>query len=140
MDNNPLPPPAKTILSKAAPKAPRRVTATDRIIAANIRRLRRDRALSQEAVAAVLNVSYQQVQKYESGHNRLCLARLVLLRDFFDVPLDEFLQGAPGTAMRAPAPAQDPELRALCRKLAAIPDRGLAHKARRVLEALINAH
>lgn len=118
-------------------KKNRRVSPADRIIAANIRRLRLERGLAQEAVAAVLNVSYQQVQKYEAGHNRLCLARLVLLRDFFDVPLEEFLRGAPGTDQRAPRQIQDPELLALCEKLAALQDRNLARKACRILEALI---
>jgi transcriptional regulator with XRE-family HTH domain len=43
---------------------------------ARLRLLRRRAGISQQALGAALGVSFQQVQKYESGANRLSVARL----------------------------------------------------------------
>lgn len=42
---------------------------------------------SQEEAAAHLDISYTQLQKYESGDNRIPVDRLVSLAIFFKVPL-----------------------------------------------------
>lgn len=119
------------------PSPAARVTEADRRIAVNLRRLRVERGIPLDAVAALLGVSYQQVQKYESGANRICLSRLALLRDFYAVTMDEFLDGLPGTARRAPAPAEDPDLMNLCQKLARLTDRDLRMRAGRIIDALL---
>lgn len=41
--------------------------------------LRRIRGLSQEDLAAQIGVSYQQIQKYEKGTNRIAASRLLTL-------------------------------------------------------------
>lgn len=115
-----------------------RVSADDRVLAANLRRLRQERGVGLETVAALLGVSYQQVQKYESGANRISLTRLTLLRDFYNVSMDDFLAGVPGTTRRAPPPAEDADIMALCQKLARITDRDTRIRAGRILDALIN--
>ncbi|MCH8348579.1 MAG: helix-turn-helix transcriptional regulator, partial [Proteobacteria bacterium] len=38
-------------------------------------------------------VSFQQIQKYENGTNRLSAARLVQAAAFFDVPVMTFFEG-----------------------------------------------
>jgi transcriptional regulator with XRE-family HTH domain len=119
------------------PAATARISEADRTLAANLRRLRLDRGVPLDAVAALLGVSYQQVQKYESGANRISLSRLVLLRDFYGVAMDDFLTGVPGTACRAPAAAEDPEIMHLCRQLARLPDRDMRVRARRIIDALL---
>ncbi len=119
------------------PSAAARIGDADRVLAANLRRLRLDRGVPLEAVAALLGVSYQQVQKYESGANRISLSRLALLRDFYGVPMDDFLAGVPGTECRAPAAEEDPEIMHLCRKLARLPDRDLRVRAGRIIDALL---
>jgi len=119
------------------PSATARVTDADRRIAANVRRLRLERDVPLDAVAALLGVSYQQVQKYESGANRICLSRLALLRDFYDVTMDDFLDGLPGTPRRAPAAAEDTDLLNLCQKLARLTDRDLRLRAGRIIDALL---
>lgn len=43
---------------------------------ARLRLLRRRAGISQQALGAALGVSFQQVQKYESGANRMSVARL----------------------------------------------------------------
>lgn len=57
-----------------------------------IRQFRQDAGLSQEALAELVGVSFQQVQKYESGHTTLNILKLqhiayalkVQASDFFD--------------------------------------------------------
>jgi transcriptional regulator with XRE-family HTH domain len=119
------------------PSATARVTESDRRIAANLRRLRLERGIPLDAVAALLGVSYQQVQKYESGTNRICLSRLALLRDFYDVAMDDFLDGLSGTRRRAPAATEDAELLNLCQKLARLTDPDLRLRAGRIIDTLL---
>src|ERR1035441_10135858 len=46
---------------------------------------------SQIVTAGHLDVTFQQIQKYEAGTNRIPLDRLVNLSDFLDVPLSHFV-------------------------------------------------
>ena len=54
----------------------------------NIKYLRKTRNLNQSKVAAALNVSFQQIQKYEKGANGCSGIRLKQLADFFKVGID----------------------------------------------------
>ncbi|MGN6421994.1 MAG: helix-turn-helix domain-containing protein [Asticcacaulis sp.] len=49
----------------------------DLAVGANIRRLRRVRKMSQEALAERIDLTFQQVQKYERGSNRVSCSKLV---------------------------------------------------------------
>jgi transcriptional regulator with XRE-family HTH domain len=49
--------------------------------------------LSQRAAGEYLGITFQQVQKYEQGTNRLSVAALVHLRDLYGVPLDSLIPG-----------------------------------------------
>ena len=57
----------------------KRVPPETAIIGANLRRLREKSCLSQREVGAALSVSFQLVQKYETGANRLPAEKLYLL-------------------------------------------------------------
>src|SRR5204863_474089 len=57
---------------------------------ARIRNLRLRNKLSQEEVGRRLDVSFQQVQKYEKGANRVGASRLSELAKIFDVPIGTF--------------------------------------------------
>lgn len=61
----------------------------------NLRQLRHSSGLSQTAFADLLGVSFQQVQKYEKGHNRLPIDKLYILHSLLHVPLDDFFIGVP---------------------------------------------
>jgi transcriptional regulator with XRE-family HTH domain len=50
---------------------------TDIEIGAVIRRHRKQAGLSQEAVASALGITFQQVQKYENGRNRIAVSTLI---------------------------------------------------------------
>lgn len=74
-------------------------------------RLRQRRTLlgmSQEKLAKAFGVSFQQVQKYERGANRISASRLHLLTRILDVPVAYFFEGLPTEIQERPMPV-DPD-------------------------------
>ena len=63
----------------------------DREIGARVRRARKERGLTQTQLGESLNVSFQQVQKYERGTNRISSSALVLIARVLDVSPHELL-------------------------------------------------
>jgi transcriptional regulator with XRE-family HTH domain len=57
----------------------------------NIKSARNLSGESQERLAEFLGVSFQQLQKYETGANRIPIDRLAKIADRFGMPLSEFL-------------------------------------------------
>ena len=76
----------------------------DNELGARIRTLRKERGLSQEALAQALEVSRQAVTKWEDGSSLPSTANLFALAGFFSVPLAE-LTGTPEGASSAPPAA-----------------------------------
>jgi transcriptional regulator with XRE-family HTH domain len=70
------------------PRQYRRTTATDGL-GARIRQLRTSRRLSQEALGEILDVSFQQIQKYEKGTNSITSHRVVALCKALGVTPDQ---------------------------------------------------
>lgn len=70
-----------------------RVSGDGRIIAENMKRLRKIAGLTMQDIAACLNVTHQQVQRYESGHNRLPAQSIPALCDVLGVPVEALLNG-----------------------------------------------
>jgi transcriptional regulator with XRE-family HTH domain len=62
-------------------------TAIDALIAERIRAYRKQHRISQSALADKLGVTFQQVQKYEKGVNRIGAGRLYELARIFNVPI-----------------------------------------------------
>lgn len=58
-----------------------------KVIGLNLMKARIVNGLSQSDLAKVLNVSYQQIQKYERGLNRIPLDKLLVANDFLGVSL-----------------------------------------------------
>lgn len=68
-------------------------------------RLRRKMlGMSLEKLAAALGITYQQVQKYEKGVNRISASRLRHIARVLQVPESFFFEGAPGESRFAPPP------------------------------------
>lgn len=63
--------------------------------------------LGQQHLGTAIGVSFQQIQKYECGQNRLSAARLFDLSTALDVPISYFFQGFAAGAP-APGPARPP--------------------------------
>ena len=58
-----------------------------------LRRRRRLLGLTQQQLAGVCGVRFQQIQKYECGANRISAARLWQLSEALDVPVGYFYDG-----------------------------------------------
>lgn len=49
--------------------------------------------MSQERLAELLGVTFQQVQKYEKGVNRIAASRLFAIAAALDMPISRFFEG-----------------------------------------------
>jgi transcriptional regulator with XRE-family HTH domain len=59
--------------------------------------------MSQRSLAAVLGVTFQQVQKYEQGANRIAVVTLVRAAEALETPLSHFMEGfGPGDPTLTP--------------------------------------
>src|SRR5437763_8579552 len=75
------------------PSKKRRAGAEDMEIGRKIRALRLERGLSQSALADGIGLTFQQVQKYEKGSNRVSAGRLQKIAEFLKVPVMFFYEG-----------------------------------------------
>lgn len=62
---------------------------TDVTVGANIRRIRELRRMSQETLGVALGITFQQVQKYEKGTNRVSASKLALIAKKLACSLDD---------------------------------------------------
>ncbi|PKA44744.1 helix-turn-helix domain-containing protein [Rhizobium sullae] len=69
---------------------PRRTTDVDAVIGARLRLARANAGLSQTIVAEQLGVTFQQIQKYEKGSNRISAATLHNISLIFGLPITFF--------------------------------------------------
>jgi transcriptional regulator with XRE-family HTH domain len=63
---------------------------TDRHVGARVRALRRAKNLSQSELGDILGVTFQQVQKYEKGANRIAPSRLQVIAEKLETPITFF--------------------------------------------------
>jgi transcriptional regulator with XRE-family HTH domain len=84
-------------MRKAKPKkvAPRAATAIDAYIGARMRERRLTLNMSQDQLGKELGVSFQQVQKYEKGVNRVSASRLFEICKVLNVSLASMLERDP---------------------------------------------
>lgn len=116
--------PRTTTATKPAPasEVPRRTEARkpdhlDKAIGERLKEARKLKALSQEQLAAKVGLAFQQVQKYESGANRVSASRLYELAEALDLPVGFFfdplrqrgLQEDPPPAFTPPSYSGDRE-------------------------------
>ncbi|MCC6598631.1 MAG: helix-turn-helix transcriptional regulator [Alphaproteobacteria bacterium] len=71
----------------------KRVNQETRVIGQNMKAMREMRGYSQREVGQVLKISFQQIQKYESGANRVPAEKLFLLQQLYEVPFSGFFDG-----------------------------------------------
>ena len=83
-----------------AKKAP---NPTDKHVGARVRMRRMMLSMSQEKLGDALDLTFQQVQKYEKGANRIGASRLQQIAHILQVPVSFFFDGAPN----APAYVSD---------------------------------
>lgn len=90
----------------------RSVQPFDKDVGNTIRTHRNRVGLSQEELGRELGVTFQQIQKYEKGNNRLSLRRAVQVCDLFEIPLDE-LAGVNGTGKKLSRAAEPIDFKTL---------------------------
>lgn len=84
-----------------APKpSAKRPNPTDVYVGSRVRMRRKMLGLSQEKLGEKLGITFQQIQKYEKGTNRVGASRLQAMADAMEVPVSYFFpdsaDGAPG--------------------------------------------
>ena len=71
----------------------------DSVVANRLRALRMLAGLSQTDLAITLGLSFQQVQKYENGTNRISASKLYCLAKVLRVPVSNFFCGQDGLGL-----------------------------------------
>ena len=84
----------------------------DKHVGSRVRMRRMMLSMSQEKLGDALGLTFQQVQKYEKGTNRIGASRLQQIAHILQVPVSFFFEGAPhvgghhgGGMSEAPSPA-----------------------------------
>ncbi|MPZ38207.1 MAG: helix-turn-helix domain-containing protein [Rhizobiales bacterium] len=84
----------------------------DKHVGSRVRMRRMMLSMSQEKLGDALGLTFQQVQKYEKGTNRIGASRLQQISQILQVPVAFFFEGAPNLAgpygdgmKEAPSPA-----------------------------------
>ncbi len=84
----------------------------DKHVGSRVRMRRMMLSMSQEKLGDALGLTFQQVQKYEKGTNRIGASRLQQIAHILQVPVSFFFEGAPhspggppGGLSEAPSPA-----------------------------------
>jgi transcriptional regulator with XRE-family HTH domain len=78
----------------------------DRHIGARLRQRRIMNGLTQQQIADLIGVAYQQAQKYETGRNRIAAGRLYVIAHVLGVDVGYFFEGFEGELPSAFTPQQ----------------------------------
>jgi transcriptional regulator with XRE-family HTH domain len=78
----------------------------DVLVGANLRLNRNAARMSQTELAEHLGVTFQQIQKYEKGTNRVGAGRLLIIANLLKVPIAAFYEGAKGANAHTIVPIQ----------------------------------
>jgi transcriptional regulator with XRE-family HTH domain len=86
---------------------PKKISPVDAYVGGVLRARRKELGMSQTALAEAIGLTFQQVQKYEKGTNRMGSSRLSQIADVLKVAPTYFFEGAPGQkaiGSKAPSP------------------------------------
>lgn len=84
-------------------KNPSRSTTIDQQVGQRLRLQRQAMGWTQTDLGARLGVTFQQVQKYENGANRISAGRLFQMAKILNVPITAFFDGVEETSVSAPS-------------------------------------
>src|SRR4051812_15374165 len=105
----------------AARRSTTRTQDIDRHVGARVRERRIMLGLTQQQLADLIGVTYQQAHKYERGINRVSAGRLYEIGQVLSVPIGYFFDGLEGQDSRAVSPRERMCLE-LARNFAQIPN------------------
>ncbi len=92
--------------------------------------------LNQTALAARLGISFQQIQKYENGSNRMGAGMLYGCAQLLDVPPEYFFEGLEGSDSGTPDVTKSDEAMKLARAYYSISDPTQRSHVRKLVQAL----
>lgn len=91
---------------------PRSPTDIDAHIGKKLLWRRKEKRMSQTQLGNALGITFQQIQKYEHGSNRISASRLWAVADILNVPISYFYEGvedrARGVSSDGSTPTDDP--------------------------------
>ncbi|WP_225769599.1 helix-turn-helix domain-containing protein [Inquilinus sp. Marseille-Q2685] len=107
----------------------------------NIRRVRQQAGISLERVAQQLDLSFQTLQRYETGLTRISASMLIRIAGVLEVPVAKLLIGIAvnGSGSAAVGDPDEEQALEIARELLAIPDPAVRHSLRLHLQALARA-
>ena len=85
----------------------------DRQIGLRLRGLRLERDMSQESLGDALGITFQQIQKYEKGANRISGSRLVRTAQVLRIPTTALLDGIGHAAPKSQSDSPIDQFRAM---------------------------
>ncbi len=120
-------------------REPKQATEVDKSVGAQIRVARRRAGLTQKDLAERLNLSFQQVQKYEKGMNRVAAGTLADIAKVLDMPIASFFPEDEAVLSHGPMTMSTMvELKAECRRLIGLfKERDQLEAAHVVLKTLV---
>jgi len=83
---------------------------TGKEIGGIIKRRRKELGLSQDKLAEELGVTYQQVQRYENGSNKLNIDNLQVIAGLLQIPVTTFFEGVTESIPSIPVTAEEMKL------------------------------
>ena len=104
-------------MKKPAPKrnSARAVTDVDRQVGVNVRKLRTAQGMTLVELSEELGISHQQLQKYETGSNRLSAGILMAMSERLGVPVSELFDTG-GTTKKSSESESD-RLKIFCQRI-----------------------
>src|SRR5580658_10658668 len=109
----------------------------DVLVGSRIRRFRKGRKMSQAQLGKKLGVTFQQVQKYENGKNRVGASWLQMISTALDVPVGQFFADDAGTSRTSAKPlAFDPQALRFAEAFIRLNDRELRNSIIDMVEAM----
>lgn len=80
----------------------------DAHVGAQVKIRRKAKRMTQQQLAEILGLTFQQIQKYERGANRVSASKLMMIAEALDVPISYFFDGLDGAGgVRSPAFSED---------------------------------
>src|SRR3954447_17102948 len=88
------------------PRTKKATESIDALVGSRVRSRRMEIKMSQEVLGNSLGLTFQQIQKYEKGTNRISIGRLQQMADALDADLSYFTSGLPsnGNGTKASVP------------------------------------
>lgn len=114
----------------------------DKLVGQMIRTVRLSKGVTQTQLGTKLRVTFQQVQKYEKGTNRVSSGRLLEIAELFDVPMEVFFGSEKASRTQHSSPFDflgDPMSLQMLREFSKIRDMSTRRSVLTLVEQLVSA-